>query len=105
MGTDELASKIIDLTSELDFARDYSLDIHEGIVLEARIELGRGFVDIYRNFETGKTAFAWIVDEKRIYGADNTGGWHIHPMENPGKHVDSDEIGLERFLEKIGGEF
>jgi hypothetical protein len=30
---------------------------------------------------TGKTAFALIVGERRIYGKDNAKmGWHVHPI-------------------------
>ncbi len=45
-----------------------------------------GFIDAFFNQETGTTAFALIRDDKRIFGADNTGGWHLHPFENPEEH-------------------
>ncbi len=46
-----------------------------------------GFVDAFYNEETGTTAFAWIRDGRRVFGADNTGGWHIHPLEAPQQHL------------------
>ena len=45
-----------------------------------------GFVDVYYNEETETTAYALIKENKRIFGSDNTGGWHIHPMNDPKQH-------------------
>jgi len=45
-----------------------------------------GFVDVYYNEETGTTAYAFIKENERIFGADNTGGWHIHPTSAPKQH-------------------
>lgn len=46
-----------------------------------------GFVDAFYNEQTGTTAFAWIYGGRRVFGADNTGGWHVHPLEAPDQHV------------------
>lgn len=55
--------------------------------IKLRIEIATGgFIDIFYNEQTGTTAFALIRYGKRIFGADNTGGWHIHPLENPSRH-------------------
>ncbi|KXA99513.1 hypothetical protein AKJ41_05315 [candidate division MSBL1 archaeon SCGC-AAA259O05] len=98
---DEFSSRIIDLCTQFNIVKDYSLEFHENVVLKSRIYLDKGFVQIYRNFETGKIAFAWLVDGERLYGADNTGEWHIHPYEDPSKHVKSSPLGLEEFLENV----
>jgi len=45
-----------------------------------------GFVDAFFNAETGTMAFAYIRQDQRVFGADNTGGWHLHPFENPAEH-------------------
>ncbi len=45
-----------------------------------------GFIDAFYNEQTGTTAFALIRQDRRIFGADNTGGWHIHPFANPDRH-------------------
>ncbi|MBI4789586.1 MAG: hypothetical protein HY782_21360 [Chloroflexi bacterium] len=45
-----------------------------------------GFVDAFFNEETGTTAFALVQENRRIFGADNTGGWHLHPFEEPDEH-------------------
>jgi hypothetical protein len=46
-----------------------------------------GFIEAFFNEHTGTTAFALIRDRRRIYGADNTGGWHVHPFDDPSLHL------------------
>ena len=45
-----------------------------------------GFVDAFYNEQTGTMAFAFICRGQRVFGADNTGGWHVHPFAGPGRH-------------------
>lgn len=45
-----------------------------------------GFIDAFYNEHTGTIAFALIRRGRRAFGADNTGGWHVHPFEAPGRH-------------------
>ena len=53
-----------------------------------RIEIAAGgFVDAFHNEVTGTTAYALIQQGMRVFGADNTGGWHVHPFEDPTRHV------------------
>jgi len=60
------------------------------------------FVEIFHNRKTGKTAFAHIRDERRIFGADNKEGWHWHPREDPSSHVHSTSpITFEEFLNRV----
>src|SRR5690606_24983975 len=60
------------------------------------------FVDVYYSESKGKTSFAHIKDNKRIFGADNAGGWHWHPVKEPDSHVPSkDEIKFEEFMKKL----
>ncbi len=56
--------------------------------INLRIELTvGGFVDVFDNEQTGSTAYAWIRQGRRVYGADNTGGsWHQHPFVDPTLH-------------------
>lgn len=44
------------------------------------------FVDAFHNEVTGRTAFTLINNNQRIFGADNTGSWHIHPFDDPARH-------------------
>ncbi len=60
------------------------------------------FVDIFYNQVTGQTSFAQIHDNCRVFGADNKGGWHWHPLEDPLRHLVSDhEITFDEFLKAI----
>lgn len=63
----------------------------------------QSFIDIYHHELSGKTSFAQILDDRRIFGADNKGGlWHWHPRLNPSQHVASErEISFEEFLKEM----
>jgi hypothetical protein len=45
-----------------------------------------GFVDAFYNEQTVTMAFALIRQGRRVFGADNAGGWHIHPFADPDRH-------------------
>lgn len=52
-----------------------------------RLDIVTGdFIDVFFNEQTDTLAYAVIHDGKRIFGADNTGGWHIHPWQRPANH-------------------
>ncbi len=52
-----------------------------------RLDIVTGdFIDVFFNEQTDTLAYAVIHDGKRIFGADNTGGWHIHPWLQPANH-------------------
>jgi hypothetical protein len=55
------------------------------INLRINVTMG-GFIDAFYNAYTGTVAFAWICCGQRSFGADNTGGWHIHSFEDPEYH-------------------
>jgi hypothetical protein len=55
------------------------------------------FADAFYNEATDKTSFALIRKGQRILGADNTGGWHWHPFEDPESHMPVE--GAVRFAE------
>lgn len=60
------------------------------------------FLDIYYNQKTGTTTFAQIRRDQRIFGADNTKGWHWHPLDDPSKHLESDEeITFDEFFREV----
>ncbi len=55
--------------------------------ISIRVEITTGgFIDAFYNEETGTTSFALIRQDKRVFGADNTGGWHTHPFTDPNRH-------------------
>mgnify|MGYP005839268223 CR=1 FL=1 len=56
--------------------------------ISLRVGLATGdFIDAFHNEQTGTTAFALIRRGRRVFGADSTGGWHIHPFSDPAQHV------------------
>lgn len=61
-----------------------------------------GFVEVFYNEQTGTTAYALIQGDQRVFGVDNTGGWHIHPFDEPARH-DSlpDEMSFADFIAAI----
>ena len=66
------------------------------------VDIDISFVDAYYS-NTGKTSFAHIKDDVRIFGADNAGGrWHWHPYEDPQRHDFTDkEITFAEFLKRV----
>ena len=44
-------------------------------------------MDAFYNQQTGTTAFALIREGRRVFGADNTGEWHVHPYADPDSHI------------------
>lgn len=107
------ASTEMALTDALTFARNItevsaaekaiqtiSLSIKDGVVVKARLRLNGRFIDVFYNAKTGTCAFALIEKGRRIFGADNTGGWHIHPKEAPDSHKASEQVKFKQFLKE-----
>src|SRR3972149_3925800 len=60
------------------------------------------FIEAFFNEATQKTAFAHIKDGIRIFGADNTGGWHWHPLDVPEEHIRTGEaVSYPEFLKQV----
>lgn len=49
------------------------------------------FIEVFYNEQTRRTAFTLIENQQRIFGADNTGDWHIHPFHDPNAHEPLEE--------------
>lgn len=56
------------------------------------------FFEVFYSPQTDKVSFTLINDEKRIFGIDNLGGWHRHPLDNPSTHVDIPEPNLKKIF-------
>jgi hypothetical protein len=71
--------------------------------LRLRAYLNDGsFVETFFNEATGRTSFALIKDNRRIFGADNTGQWHWHLFESPDEHTPTNEvISFDEFIQRI----
>jgi Ethanolamine utilization protein EutJ (predicted chaperonin) len=71
--------------------------------INLRLDIVTGdLVDVFFNEETGTTAYAVVRNGKRIFGADNTGGWHIHPWQHPNSHENLTEpMSFDSFVEAV----
>jgi hypothetical protein len=69
-------------------------------VLSVRVHLTTGgmFISIFYNVTSGKTAFALLEGDRRIYGVDNARmGWHKHPFNDPRQHISCAAVRFEGF--------
>ena len=58
--------------------------------ISLRISTSAGtFIDAFYNEQTSTMAYALIHKGQRVFGADNTGGWHVHPFADPARHEPS----------------
>jgi hypothetical protein len=66
------------------------------------ILIDESFIEAFLNEATQKIAFARIKEGNRVIGADNTGGWHWHPLGAPEEHIRSAEgVSFIAFLERV----
>lgn len=71
-------------------------------VLKLRVHLQPSvFIDIFVNVETDKVSFALIKEEQRIFGVDNTRGWHVHSFDAPEEHQLCEVTSFEGFLDQV----
>lgn len=71
------------------------------ISLRVGISTG-GFIDVFYNEQSGTTAFALIREGSRVFGVDNTGGWHLHRFADPDSHTPlTDEMSFQDFVAEI----
>lgn len=61
------------------------------------------FLRFYFNEFTSTTAFALIENRQRIWGVDydNRRGWHLHPVDDPTKHVDTSPLSIAEIIELL----
>jgi hypothetical protein len=60
------------------------------------------FIEAFFNEATQKIAFAHIQGGIRVFGADNTGGWHWHLHGMPEEHFPTQEpVSFPEFLKRV----
>lgn len=96
----DFAHHIIDVASQEKKIRTISLRILDSVVVKARFGLNNRFIDIFYNSQTGTTAYSLIEGSQRIFGTDNTGGWHLHPKDKPDSHRKCNPVSFEKFLKR-----
>ena len=45
-----------------------------------------------------RTSFAVVQERERLFGIDNLGGWHCHPLGKPEDHKPIDEPSIEEIV-------
>jgi hypothetical protein len=69
------------------------------VAIKLRVDLSSGrFIDVFFNCRNGRTDLSVVEGERRIFGYDNLGGWHRHPVNAPDDHEPCDVPSLEQFL-------
>lgn len=93
---------IVDTSAQSPVVTGIELLLLEEPVLKLRVHLGASlFIDIFFNAETSKTSFALIKDAQRIFGVDNTRGWHLHPFGSPESHCPCEAMAFVSFLRQV----
>ena len=103
MTLDEFENQVISACSASPIVTSVAV-IGSGITwLRLRAYLiDESFIEAFFNEATRKVAFARIQDGKRIFGADNTGGWHWHLQDMPEEHVPIREaVSFPEFLQRV----
>jgi len=98
--TIDFARHLIDVSAQEKKIKAVSLQILDNTVVKARFSLNHRFIDVFYNNQTGTTAYALIENEKRIFGADSTGAWHLHPKEKPDSHKKCKPVSFAEFLKQ-----
>lgn len=92
----------IELFSRYDFIKAIDiLLLDEPVAKIKAVITKKTFINIFYNADTLKYSFALIKNGKRIFGADNSRKWHVHPFDNPDSHKETDAIDLLEFLEML----
>jgi hypothetical protein len=69
------------------------------IAVKLRVALGENhFVDVFFNSRNGRMDLAVVEGGERVFGYDNLGGWHRHPLNAPEQHELCEEPSLESFV-------
>ena len=97
------AQGVIDACAGSDKVIGCTVLLYDIPVVKFRVDMMDGsFIDVFYNADTGKVSFAWIVNEQRVFGADNTRGWHVHPLCDPERHQSHGPMTFEEFLTEVG---
>ena len=99
--TTTFAREILDTANQHGEIKSVSLSIDDNVIVRARFSLNHKFIDVFYNSQTGTTSYALIKSEERIFGDDNTGGWHLHPKDDPRSHQPSEPVSFAEFLKKL----
>ena len=61
----------------------------------------RLFIAVRYNARNGRTDFALIKDDKRVFGYDNLKEWHCHPSADPSQHIPCAKPSVDQIISEI----
>jgi hypothetical protein len=100
MNAFDFSKHAINVCAKYNFIQGIEIQLLDEPVVKIKVAINDDtFINIFYNAETVKYSFALIKNNERIFGADNTKSWHMHPFENPDSHVESSVVSLSDFLE------
>lgn len=99
----DLLERIVSTCAQSPIVAAYAVRTLDPDILSLRVHLvDESFIEIFHNAMTEKTAFALIVEDRRVYGKDNAKiGWHVHPPGNPEAHHACSPVSFETFLAEV----
>ena len=98
----EFAQEVVDTCADAVEVIECTVLLYDQPVIKFRVGLtDRSYIDVFYNADTSKVSFAWIAGGQRVFGIDNTRGWHVHPMCSPRRHRPHPPITFRKFLEEV----
>lgn len=102
MNAFEFSKYAITTCSQFDFIKSIDVMVLDEPVAKIKAYIASDiFINLFYNAGTLKYSFALVKDNRRVFGADNTRKWHVHPFDNPDIHEESGEISLKDFLDTL----
>lgn len=100
---DEFRQQVFDAVERSPLCDNAVITLWEKRRIKIHVDLYvGGFIEAFYNQETDTTAYALVMNEERVLGADNTGGWHYHPFNRPSEHVASSApVPFAEFLDEV----
>lgn len=96
------AQGVVDACADSSEVIGCTVLLYDHPVVKFRADLtGGSCIDVFYNADTGKVSFAWIVGGQRVFGVDNTRGWHIHPLCQPTLHQAHSPMTFREFLVEV----
>ncbi len=98
----EFVREVINTCAFSSFVKEIEILTFDMPVIKLRAYIDKNiFIEVFYNSETGKTSFALIKNGSRVYGVDNTKGWHMHPFKNPEEHEFCNPVSFKEFHNTI----
>lgn len=96
----------LEKTSKFNIVIEFRIIEKTKSIIKARLYFSEElFVQVYVNIKRPKRSYSLILNDKRIFGKDCVfGQWHLHPLENPNEHDESENAKkattIEEFVEE-----